>query len=194
MKRPGSRDHAGRARGSSLIAEVDERRPAPLGSNLPFLRDPHGRRSSAGSRPATAKSRARWRVSLGRESGLARHSSVEGTLARAKPSSLTRRWRERVWCVAAAVRGFGLGPHACGVRQRVSEVTSQIRLAAENAAVGGCRPEGCRSQYPPGPNGARHFANIVSHGFGFGERDREMAACGRAEASGSPSSEPLSEI
>jgi len=27
-----------------LIAEVDERRPAPLGSNLPFLRDPHGRR------------------------------------------------------------------------------------------------------------------------------------------------------
>jgi len=62
---------------------------------------------------------------------------VEGALARAKPSSLTRQRWERVWRAAAAVRGFGLGPMARGARQRASEVTSQIRLAAENAAVGG---------------------------------------------------------
>jgi len=36
--------------------------------------------------------------------------------------------------------------------------------------------------------------NIVCRGFGFERRDREIAACGRAEASGSPSSEPLPEL
>jgi hypothetical protein len=146
------------------IAEVDERRLAlrPKRSGLASPQRRGERAPEAGSQRRSCENGGGL-LMTSRESGLAKatcRSGAEGALVdRRRPgprksSPLTRRRRNRVW--RSHKRSFEASATGGGgrrARQRTSEVTSQTRLAVENAAAGERRRRGCRSLHPHAPSG-----------------------------------------
>jgi len=166
-RRWGSGDRAARARGLFLVAEVDAYRLPP-------------RLTAKGRVPGDAP---RKRAEGARVDG--RHPGPR------RPWSLTRPRRRRAWRFSSSFGGASALPGKARRRDRGCQRSRRkLDSRPKTPRTGGAVRRVCRSQNPPGPNGARPPLVFVVRGLSVGRgRLPRATVCDQAEARASPSSE-----